>query len=90
MNPASYNQHMPIFEYTCRSCGQDFEALVRSGSTPACPKCAATDLERLISSPAVHSSGTHAAALKAAARRDKVRGSEMARAQREYELAHND
>lgn len=81
---------MPIFEYTCKACGLEFEALVRSGSTPACPKCAATELERLISSPAVHSSGTHALALKAAARRDKVRGGDMARAQREYELAHND
>ena len=46
--------------------------------------------ERLLSLPAVHSSGTHALALKAAAKRDKIRGSEMARAQREYELAHDD
>jgi len=81
---------MPIFEYTCKSCGHAFETLVRSGSTPACPSCAGTDLERLTSLPAVHSSGTHALALKAAAKRDKVRGSEMARAQREYELNHND
>ena len=29
-------------------------------------------------------------ALKAAAKRDKIRGSDMARAQREYELHHND
>jgi putative FmdB family regulatory protein len=90
MNPASYNRIMPIFEYTCKACGQAFEALVRSGSTPACPKCAATDLERMISTPAVHSSGTHALALKAAAKRDKGRGSDLARAQREYELSHND
>jgi putative FmdB family regulatory protein len=81
---------MPIFEYTCKSCGRDFELLVRPGSELVCPGCASTELEKLTSLPAVHSPGTHALALKAAAKRDKVRGSEMARAQREYELHHND
>jgi putative FmdB family regulatory protein len=81
---------MPIFEYTCKSCGREFETLVRTGSTPGCPACQSTELERMISLPAVKSSGTHELALKAAAKRDKVRGSEMARAQREYELHHND
>jgi len=81
---------MPIFEYACKACGREFETLVRAGTIPACPDCASTVLERLLSLPAVHSSGTHALALKAAAKRDKVRGSEMARAQREYELHHND
>jgi len=81
---------MPIFEYTCKSCGREFEALVRPGTTATCPACQSTDLEKLLSLPAVHSTGTHELALKAAAKRDKVRGSEMARAQREYELHHND
>jgi putative FmdB family regulatory protein len=81
---------MPIFEYSCKACGREFETLVRAGSSPACPACASTDLERLLSLPAVHSSGTHALALKAAAKRDKIQGSEKARAQREYELHHND
>lgn len=81
---------MPIYEYACKSCGREFETLVRPGDTPACPACAATDLERQLSLPAVHSSGTHALALKAAAKRDKVQGSEKAREQREYELHHND
>ncbi|MCC7124116.1 MAG: zinc ribbon domain-containing protein [Acidobacteria bacterium] len=81
---------MPIYDYSCKSCGHEFERLVRTGDTPACPACAATDLERLVTAPAVKSSGTHALALKAAAKRDKVRGGELARAQREYELHHND
>jgi len=81
---------MPIFEYSCKSCGREFETLVRPGTTPACPSCASTELERLLSLPAVHSSGSHALALKAAAKRDKKQGSENARAQREYELHHND
>ena len=81
---------MPIFEYSCKSCGREFEILVRPGTTPACPACASTELERQLSLPAVHSSGTHQLALKAAAKRDKKQGAENARAQREYELHHND
>ncbi|MGH9346182.1 MAG: FmdB family zinc ribbon protein [Vicinamibacterales bacterium] len=81
---------MPIFEYACRACGQQFEILVRKGDTPACPACAGQDLEKLLSDVAIKSSGTHALALKAAKRRDAKQGAENARAQREYELSHND
>ena len=49
---------MPIFEYRCRACRHDFEVLVRAGDTPACPSCAATDLEKQISLFAVASEGT--------------------------------
>lgn len=32
---------MPIYEYKCDDCGNDFEKLVRSASagSPACPSC---------------------------------------------------
>jgi len=43
---------MPIYEYHCTACGKDFELLVRSGTTLACPECQGTALERLISIPA--------------------------------------
>ena len=46
---------MPLYEYTCRGCGHQFEALVRSGDTPACPSCKSQDLERLISAFGVNS-----------------------------------
>jgi putative FmdB family regulatory protein len=82
---------MPIFEYECRHCGQQFEFLVRAGGAdPACPKCQSTELERLLSIPAVQSESTHGLAMKAAGKRDKAQASEQARAQREYELHHND
>ena len=42
---------MPLYEYECRLCGQQFEALVRGGDTPSCPSCKAQDLERLLSVP---------------------------------------
>ena len=81
---------MPLFEYTCRACGHAFETLVRKGDTPSCPACKSEDLEKMLSGVAIKSDTTHALALKAAQKRDKKAGSEAARAQREYELHHND
>ncbi|MGD9906140.1 MAG: zinc ribbon domain-containing protein [Vicinamibacterales bacterium] len=52
---------MPIYEYRCRACSREFEVLVRAGDTPACPACAATDLERVLSLFAVDSDGTRQA-----------------------------
>jgi putative FmdB family regulatory protein len=42
---------MPLYEYECRDCGHQFEALVRRGDTPSCPSCKGQDLERLLSVP---------------------------------------
>jgi putative FmdB family regulatory protein len=82
---------MPIFEYSCKSCGQEFEMLVRSnGPAPACPACSGADLEKLISRPAIKSESTHGLAMRAARKRDQKAGAEKAREQREYELHHND
>jgi putative FmdB family regulatory protein len=81
---------MPIFEYACRTCGREFEALVRPGDAPACPACAGTDLEKLLSLPAIRSESTHGLAMKAARKRDARQASDNARAQREYELNHED
>jgi putative FmdB family regulatory protein len=85
-----YHRHMPIFEYRCQGCGHAFEMLVLKGTVPACPKCHAETLERQLSVPAVKSDNTHALALKAAKKRDSKQASEINRAQREYELHHND
>lgn len=40
---------MPLYEYHCQACGHDFETLVRAGSTPACPQCHSTSLEKIVS-----------------------------------------
>ena len=81
---------MPIFEYQCASCRHEFEILVRTGDVPACPTCAGQELTKLISLPAIKSESTHALALRAAGRRDKVQQGDKAREQREYELNHDD
>ncbi len=46
---------MPIYGYDCKKCGHEFETLVRSSDTPACPACGSVDLTKqlsLIASPA--------------------------------------
>lgn len=81
---------MPIFEYKCKDCGNEFEALVRKSDIPACPSCQGTDLERLLSLPVVKSESTKAQALKAAKKRDKAQGTERTIEQIKYERSHND
>ena len=56
---------MPIFEYTCRSCGHTFESLeFTSADTPTdCPRCGAGEVERLLSAAAVHTRGSAPAPL---------------------------
>jgi len=82
---------MPMFEYACKSCGKEFEALVRPNTAaPSCPACQGSELDKLISIPAVKSESTHALALGAAKKRDTRPANHNARVQREYELHHND
>lgn len=40
---------MPIYEYACEDCGNEFEMLVRSDTVPACPICESTALEKQLS-----------------------------------------
>ena len=81
---------MPIYEYSCTSCDEQFELLILKGTTPACPSCESEELKRLLSLPAVHSTGTHALAMKAAKKRDAAQGKEQMHTQLEYERNHDD
>jgi putative FmdB family regulatory protein len=40
---------MPLFEYACKKCGNEFEALVRGAERPTCPACRSASLERRLS-----------------------------------------
>lgn len=41
---------MPIFEYRCKACEKEFEALVLGRDKPRCPACDGGKLEKLLSS----------------------------------------
>lgn len=41
---------MPIFEYRCAACGDEFELLVLNSSpVPGCTSCGSLDIEKLMS-----------------------------------------
>jgi putative FmdB family regulatory protein len=48
---------MPIYEYSCDACNNEFELLVRGNERPACPECGSVKLEKLLSVPAAHTTG---------------------------------
>ena len=59
---------MPIFDFRCLDCDEEFEALVLK--TPAtCPKCQSARLEQQISSFAVSSESTRESNLSGAKRK---------------------
>lgn len=64
---------MPLFEYRCLSCQEEFEALVRAGDVPACPACGHDRLERLLTAFAVSTAERSRRALASA--RDAYRRS---------------
>lgn len=51
---------MPIYEFSCHSCGHEFEQIVSFSATtaPACPACASTEVGRHMSRPAIHFKGS--------------------------------
>ncbi len=51
---------MPIYEYVCQNCGNDFEKVTSFSNTsvPACPSCQSTSVERQLSTPAIHFKGS--------------------------------
>ncbi len=40
---------MPIYEYACRKCGQEFEHLTSGSEKPECPKCESRSVEKKLS-----------------------------------------
>jgi putative FmdB family regulatory protein len=65
---------MPVYAFACRDCAGRFEELQGfDAPPPACPRCASTDTERVLSSfqagPAVRGPDTFT---PAATRRDRI------------------
>lgn len=80
---------MPIFEYTCQDCGDEFELLIRGSKVAACPGCKSKNLEKKFSPQAVHGDGSHGKAMRAAKKRDQSKGYERMQEQRVYEESHD-
>ena len=57
---------MPLFEYACKECDHEFEALVRGSEAPECPSCHSTELQRRLSVFAAHTNGHASSAASSA------------------------
>jgi len=60
---------MPIYDYHCRNCGEEFELLILKTTVAACPGCQSQDLEQLLSGFSVSSDAIRQANVKAARRK---------------------
>lgn len=49
---------MPIFEYVCRDCDHQFEAIVLGSKAAKCPKCESKKLDQQLSRFAVQGKGS--------------------------------
>ena len=79
---------MPIYEYRCRACQHEFEAVVLPTSgPPTCTTCSSTDLERLISAFSVSSDGTRQMNLNQA--RKQAKKIQRDKAVAEHEAIHH-
>jgi len=83
---------MPLYDFRCRACGGEFEALVRPPGAPVCPECASPDLERLLSgfSFSVRSDGLSKAARRAVQKQQAGQRRDQAAYQEEIEKKHLD
>jgi len=80
---------MPIYDFQCRACGNEFEGLVRPQDPPVtCPSCKSADLERLLSGFALHTDERRAAAVKASRKQQVAKNKDKLVAEEEYRKEH--
>ena len=82
---------MPLYDFACKSCQHEFEALVRPQDTaqPACPSCGGRDLERLLSTFAVDTADLRRAAATDSRRRQIAKRKDSYIAEEEYRNKHD-
>lgn len=83
---------MPLFDFRCRACGAEFEALVRPPQEPACSSCGSADVEKLVTSFtfSVRSGGLSPAARRAVQKQQAGQKADHDAFQREVEQKHLD
>jgi len=80
---------MPLYDFHCRACSCEFEALVRTGDTPRCPECGGVDLERLLSTFALSTDERRQAAARDSRKRQIAKNRDKVIADEEYRQKHD-
>ena len=81
---------MPMYDFHCRGCGHEFEALVRpqDQEPTTCPSCHSADLERQLGGFAVSTAEKTAAAARQSRARQVKANKEKVVADEEYRKEH--
>ena len=80
---------VPLYDFRCRQCGQEFEALVRGADPVACPGCHGSDVERLLSTFALSTDDRRQAAALDSRRRQIAKNRDKVIADEEYREKHD-
>lgn len=80
---------MPLYDFKCRDCGHQFEALVLK-SEPECPGCQSRNLEQLISMFSVDSASIRQSNINSARRANVKMARDKAIADKEAIDHHDD
>ena len=80
---------MPIYEYKCSGCGNEFEKIVKLNESPDCPGCGSSEVEKLVTfSATVSTTRTRARSVAGARARTSEVKKEQDRAHEEYRRKH--
>jgi putative FmdB family regulatory protein len=80
---------MPLYDFHCRSCGERFERLVRSGDVIECPSCRGSEVERLLSTFALSTEERRTAAAKQSRKLQIAKNRDKVVAEEEYRQKHD-
>ena len=81
---------MPLFEYRCQACHEQFELLIRGTAVPACPTCGSTAVEKILSVFAVSSEGTQLRNRETLGARQRARAVGEQKEREHYTHDHHD
>ena len=81
---------MPIFEYRCSACADEFEHLVLNSSPdPQCPSCGSQDIEKLMSMSSVSSESSRQRATRDVRARNRALRTDHSREEVKRVEAHD-
>jgi putative FmdB family regulatory protein len=80
---------VPLYDFKCRDCGEQFEALVLK-TEPACPACQSRNLEQLISMFSVDSASIRQSNIQSARKANSKMARDKAIADKEAIDHHDD
>jgi len=80
---------MPLYDFQCRSCGGNFERLVRAGDSIICPSCGSHEVDRLLSTFALSTEERRAAAARQSRKLQIAKNRDKVIAEEEYRQKHD-